>query len=234
MDKPYVNEDIKGSVGGIGIMLRRGKTHLLVDDELYAAVADLISNAEDTLDLVSPWIGDLGQLLDRIKDCILDGVEVRVFTREPAGEDRPHQRAVEELKRARARIIFDERLHAKMVLCDREVLLCMSANLTRSSMTDKHEAGILTEDKDAVRKASSYLDRLAYQATERQVSELASKILEVFRGQRTILREIARKVGKTKQDVLRALELLEDKGEVHVEKRRAKAGHRYRLYIFEG
>ncbi|MFX0119524.1 MAG: topoisomerase DNA-binding C4 zinc finger domain-containing protein [Promethearchaeota archaeon] len=92
-----------------------------------------------------------------------------LLTRIP--RDKKHGIAIENLQKIGVEVFFDDRLHAKMLLFDRELVMIMSSNIVLRSMIHNHEVGIISVNSGIINDAVGYIqyleDSLKYPITSR-------------------------------------------------------------------
>jgi len=110
--------------------------------------------------ILSPWIQLTGHQEDLLKVKIADGLNVTLLTRQPLPNNVEHGETIERFQQLGASVYFDNKLHAKMVLADRSVVLVMSSNIIPSSLRDNHEIGIISQDRNIVESTLGYLSFL--------------------------------------------------------------------------
>ncbi|MFX0086756.1 MAG: topoisomerase DNA-binding C4 zinc finger domain-containing protein [Candidatus Hodarchaeota archaeon] len=128
----------------------------LRDGELLTLTNQLFSEVKKELIILSPWIEMIGHLEERLRLSISSKKpNVTVLTRKPDNQN--HSEAVLKLQNMGAQIFFDEKLHAKLILVDRNYALITSTNLLPRSLSENHEIGIFTDDYRIIDEILDYL-----------------------------------------------------------------------------
>jgi len=126
------------------------------------AIINLIGRTRERLILLTPFVdlAGVGGLLGPLLSAMLRGVEVTLLTHDALNIASYTSRAIEELRREAERIggnlsVYSGEsgtardrqthplLHAKLVICDRQVILIGSANLTSHALASNLEAGVM-------------------------------------------------------------------------------------------
>ena len=145
----------------------------VTQDAVQQAARDLVRSAERTLDVASPWIEPwpvqrlLADALPRVREGSL---RVRVVYRVAEESDLriTDLAALDALAEEGVELRYSRRLHAKLVIADRERALVGSSNLTRRGGHGyaerrewrNEEGGILTEDADTAGAAATHFDAI--------------------------------------------------------------------------
>lgn len=149
MSKSYLVEDING----------QEIVKAVLDSQIFRCLNKLISSAENKIYIGTPWIGDVGYLLDKIKQKSKDGLDVKILTR-PLDQNEKSLKykrdILKDLHDSGCELHFNKRIHFKLYIVD-DVLLSTSANLTPTGMLRNHEIGILTNVKKTVSNLKRYL-----------------------------------------------------------------------------
>ena len=136
----------------------RHGTIFVADEEIYDNIVIFLEDTEKEVIILSPWIDSTAHMKDRIKVMRKKGVEITLLTRTP--KDNKHRQAVEELQKVGVEVFYDDRLHGKMLLFDRDLVMVMSSNIILSSMVHNHEAGMVSTNPEVVENAIRYLQYL--------------------------------------------------------------------------
>ena len=108
--------------------------------QLLHDITDLIKKTEIELIVVSPWFNLYGHLKEELAKAINRGVKVIVITRKPTSKW--HKEAIKFLQTKKATILYDDILHAKIIMADRWDVIFGSANLQGKALTENHEIAI--------------------------------------------------------------------------------------------
>jgi len=177
-------------------------TDFLMDSELPAGVDGLFDWAELEIVILSPWIQLTGHQEDLLKVKIADGLNVTLLTRQPLPNNVEHGETVERFQQLGGSVYFDNKLHAKMVLADRSVVLVMSSNIIPSSLRDNHEIGIISQDRNIVESTLGYLSFLE----DVLDASILKRSDEKFESGKTRLRKFPSRLLKRKQSEEEQLE----------------------------
>lgn len=121
---------------------------------------DLVLDAQKEIILLSPWIELTGHQEDVFKNASKKGINITLLSRKPKPQNLEQNEAIERFQQIGAQVFFDDKLHAKMMLIDREVALVASSNIIPTSMTKNHELGILTINEEVLEDLIGYLTYL--------------------------------------------------------------------------
>ncbi|RDI75570.1 protein of unknown function DUF87 [Gaiella occulta] len=153
-------------------------TAYVTQNRVERAARDIVAGAAETLDLASPWVEPypiqrlLGEALPRVRAGEL---AVRLVYRVAEESDLriTDLSALEALAAEGVQMRYSRRLHAKLVIADRERALVGSSNLTRRGGYGydgrplwRNEEGGLLVDGDAAADAASHFDRIWEEADE--------------------------------------------------------------------
>jgi len=128
------------------------------DSDIYSTLVDLIIEAKKEIIILSPWIELTGHHEDLLKNAVKKDIDVTLLIRMPTTQKQSE--VIEKLQQIGVQVFFDNRLHAKLILVDREVALISSSNIIPTSMTENHELGILTLNEEVIEDLLGYLTYL--------------------------------------------------------------------------
>jgi len=127
---------------------------------------DLICNAEKEVLAVNPYV-DCCNLSDALKEACRKKIKVKLITRDPENPQ-DHVFFPEEkkeyhnsLKEDGVEIIYENKIHAKIVLVDKKVAIISSMNFQSSSSGGRTwEAGIISFDQKVVESISKSINSI--------------------------------------------------------------------------
>ncbi len=133
-------------------------TRVLRGHRLKFEVLEVLAQAQAYAVLASAYVAPWGDLMHEIKVAIERGVDVRLIVREPDG--RKHEKskalaAIEQFAALGVRVERVERLHAKVYLNERQVILT-SFNLVSASQ-DSVELGMASSDPAILAECLDFL-----------------------------------------------------------------------------
>jgi phosphatidylserine/phosphatidylglycerophosphate/cardiolipin synthase-like enzyme len=144
------------------------------DREILPRLLDMISKAETTILIASPWIWGIKELEDKLTEVKeKKNVSVRILTRRE-GDDAYHGETIRGFHKRKFIIETADHLHAKIVIVDDKELFIGSANLVAPSMNRNLEAGICTSDPRTVSQALVYFEQAFSEAFEARFAKSAN------------------------------------------------------------
>ncbi len=132
----------------------------LSDGESYIKMRELITEAEESLAIVSPYMDPTDDFVRAIETAALEGVAVQVLCRKDVASE--YRRAAWFKRLGDAGVSFGcvDRLHSKVYLSDQHALVT-SMNFHRSSGENSFEAGIFVEwDNKLYKSVEDYVKSL--------------------------------------------------------------------------
>ena len=126
--------------------------------QLLHDITDLIKKTEIELIVISPWFNLYGHLKEELTKAINRGVKVIVITRKPTSNW--HKEAIKFLQTKKATILYDDVLHAKIIMADRWDVIFGSANLQGKALTENHELAIRSWNPYLNSSVSEYIEHL--------------------------------------------------------------------------
>ena len=171
-----IKKQIQGIAGGYSYdeAVRRSKSDgetVFLDDEVQIQILEIVKKASRQVTFVSPYIDLSGHLRNEMENAINRGVVIRFIVRadekNPPGQLkwlREHNEAkhLEQLKwlgEHKIKVDQVERLHAKIYLNERTVLIS-SMNITDASTTNSREFAMIVRSDDDVMKFRDYVAQL--------------------------------------------------------------------------
>jgi len=137
-------------------------TKIISDKYIYDYINDLILTAAKNIVVVSPWIHTCRHLLDNLVDALNKKIKVTIITRDPTLTKKDEKTEnLDFVKEKGAKIIYDNHLHAKIILVDDETVVISSANLTSYSLVNTHELGVYSKNKDLIQNTKRCIERWA-------------------------------------------------------------------------
>ncbi len=145
----------------------------------------MIEHSEKEIIIISPWFDFQGHIKETLVSRIDAGVKITVITRK---SDTPqHKGAISYLEKCGVTIYYDDVLHAKLLLSDREFAVLGSANLQERAMQKNHEIALATDECELIVQIMdfiSYLEDVLKVKIFKQANEKfdnpVSKILKKF------------------------------------------------------
>jgi len=135
-------------------------TKIISDKYIYDYINNLILTAEKNIVMVSPWIHTCRHLLDNLVDALNKKIKVTIVTRDPTLFKKDEKTEnLDFVKDKGAKIVYDNHLHAKIILIDGETVIISSANLTSHSLANTHELGVYSKNKDLVQDTKKCIER---------------------------------------------------------------------------
>jgi phosphatidylserine/phosphatidylglycerophosphate/cardiolipin synthase-like enzyme len=135
----------------------KGDVVFVSDDKTAPLIKDMLSRAEDSVLIASPWMWGIEDIVQRLERLKKKKVDIAILTRRSKEHDVAHEETVTQIHGLGCRIETDDDLHAKIVLVDDSELYIGSANLVETSLEKNKEAGIWTNDPITVSDAKEYL-----------------------------------------------------------------------------
>jgi len=127
---------------------------------------NIIENTQKEL-LISGYLDD--SIVSFIIDVVKRGASVKAIFRHIT---RPgNKKAFKILKKNGAEVRVNRECHARFLVSDDREALISSSDLTRDSFYDHFEAGIITNDKETIRKTRDFFYRMWDQSVEGYVKE---------------------------------------------------------------
>jgi hypothetical protein len=139
---------------------------------------ELICQAKSEVQIINPFIQDC-DLSNTLVDAKKRGVNVQIITRSPADKQYPERLKKKEeyhlrLKQEDISLIYEEKVHAKLIMVDHTVAIVSSMNFyPESSAGVSWEVGLVSTDTKVVRSISGAFSRVrlnALKAIEKVVS----------------------------------------------------------------
>jgi len=133
---------------------------------------ELISHAESEVSVANPYILRCS-LSDTLVEVKKKGIEVRIITQPPKDKNPVYLNEKQEyhstLRREGISMLYDKRVHAKIIVVDNKIAVVSSMNFfANSSAGASWEAGIVSADPNVVQDVSRYLSRMFNNVTEFQ------------------------------------------------------------------
>ncbi len=116
---------------------------------------ELVANARRQVLVVNPFVDQSG-LTDTLWSAAKNGKEVILITQSPEREKEPNRRERKEkqhinLRSGNVRIVYNDRVHAKIIVVDKAVAIVSSQNFTTfSGGGSSWEAGLITKEPSVV------------------------------------------------------------------------------------
>lgn len=149
---------------------RDTKTIVKLGTGLGHAILNYLQKANNEVRIMSPWISPsiAMQLIDLAKT---KNVKIRILTRPPSDtEPYPHQKALSLLSKAsmetkNIEVRYSERVHAKVMIINGEMLITGSMNLTRSGTEINIENVTIIRDKSTIYSIIASFEKEWYKST---------------------------------------------------------------------
>jgi phosphatidylserine/phosphatidylglycerophosphate/cardiolipin synthase-like enzyme len=133
---------------------------LLTDGAVYSKMRELISDAEEQLFIVSPFIDPTGDFVRQILEAAGRKVDVNIWFRRDKLADYRTKGWCRDLLAAKLKLGTVEKLHSKIYANEKTIILT-SMNFYSSSGENSFEIGIVFEsDHDLAEKVGEYIDFL--------------------------------------------------------------------------
>lgn len=153
---------------------------VLFDEHIAPKVLEVIDNAKENVVIVTPWVDLWQHAKNSIEKARKNGVQVQFLIRRESGvEDKPDTRWLLDHK---VRVSVVERLHAKIYLNEKSVLIS-SMNLRESSALNSLEVAMLLHDPADEQRVRDYVS-----------AELMRLATPIETGLAGALKSLARKV----------------------------------------
>lgn len=136
-----------------------GSHRILTDDNVGAAITDLVKEARQYVEIASPYVSLWGHAKEAIQSAVRRSVIVTFLVREDWAIEPNSRDTIDWLAEHGVGIAAVHRLHAKIYLNESKVLLS-SMNLLKESFTDSREIAILVEDIESGKAVREYLEDL--------------------------------------------------------------------------
>lgn len=133
---------------------------IIKDEETFEKLNKLLNITRKEIILASPWISDVGHIIQKLKRLSEKGVKVKILTRPINNKD--YQIDIfNSLRESGCEIYLNKKIHCKIYLID-TILFTTSANLTPTAMLRNHELGIMINYKPLISEVRNYLnDRIS-------------------------------------------------------------------------
>ena len=134
-------------------------------DLLDRLCKDLIDFSKKNILVVNPFV-DRCTLSDKLGDACLHDKAVILLTRSPLSEYYENIRSSRQkyhgiLIQNGVKIMYNDRIHSKIILSDNELGIVSSMNFKSESSSGKiHEAGMITWQKDTIASLNNYIENL--------------------------------------------------------------------------
>lgn len=136
--------------------------HFFVNGDLLDQISKgIIEQSQSSVMIINPFV-DQCSLSDRQKNINTDGKEVRLLTRSPRCENYNKTRRTRKLyhdalMRSGVKILYNDRIHSKIILGDELCGVVSSMNFKSESSSGKNlEAGLVTWQKDTITSLKEY------------------------------------------------------------------------------
>lgn len=153
--------------------------HFFVNGEHLDHVSkSIIELAQEFVLVINPFV-DQCSLSDRLKKEINERKQIRLLTRSPRCENYHKTRRAREayhdaLVRSGVEIIYNDRIHSKIILGD-DICVVSSMNFKSESSSGKnHEAGLVTWQKEAVTSLKIYATNIINDPETKPYHELVT------------------------------------------------------------
>ena len=144
----------------MNIDVKPESSHLFIKgDQLDNLISDLILNSKKEILVVNPYV-EKSALCDLFMQGIGKGIDVQLVTRSPEKDffsgSRQNAKKVyhKALINSGVRVLYNDDVHAKLFILDKQVLAISSMNLYSESIAGKlWEAGIVSTDQSNIKMA---------------------------------------------------------------------------------
>jgi len=140
--------------------------HFFIEGDLLDRLCkDLMVFSKTRVLVVNPFV-DRCNLSDQLKVVGIQGKEVTLLTRSPASESYENVRSSRRkyhgvLIQSGVKILYNDRIHSKILLSDNELGIVSSMNFKSESSSGKIlEAGMVTWQKDTIASLNTYIENL--------------------------------------------------------------------------
>ena len=136
-------------------------------DSIESQLNKMFSKADREIIIVSPWIkrGAWSRIETKVHNFINNGGTLKVFTKggkEDFLEGFSDREVINAIKNLGGEVVFVPKLHAKIVVIDRQEAIITSANFTIGGYDFNYEAGIWTCNPIVVNKICWFIDELRF------------------------------------------------------------------------
>lgn len=149
-----------------GVKFKLLSEHFFVEGDLLDSLCkDVLDFSRKNVIVVNPFV-DQCSLSDKLKDISGKGLDVTLLTRSPASEYSSRVRKLRKkyhdvLKKSGVKILYNDRIHSKIILSDGMLGIVSSMNFKSESSSGKnHEAGIITWEKQTIGLLSLNVENL--------------------------------------------------------------------------
>jgi len=152
LDLPVVNELVKNIVVGLKSLIATNtpRSEFLDSAKLSAYSKEIIRNARQEVLVMNPFIKECA-LSETLKIARRNKAQVTTIMRQPFNSQELNYHQT--LKAAGIRVIYDNKVHAKLIVVDQKIAVVSSMNFFhKSSEGGSYEAGHYTNDVREVEK----------------------------------------------------------------------------------
>ena len=134
-------------------------------DSVESQLNKIFSKADKEIIIVSPWIkwGAWSRIDTKLYNFVNAGGTLKLFTK---GGKKDYlggfsdREVINRIKNIGGEVIFVPKLHAKIVVIDRQEAIITSANFTNGGLDFNYEAGIWTRNPHVVNRICWFIDEL--------------------------------------------------------------------------
>jgi len=152
LDLPIMNDIITGVIDGIKPLLESNnpESKFLESKDLSSLSKEIIRNAKHEVIVMNPFVKQC-PLSETLKDARKNNAQVTIIMRSSKYEI--EQLYYETLKTVGIKILYDDTVHAKMIVVDQKIAIVSSMNFFhKSSEGGSYEAGYYTKDDNEIEK----------------------------------------------------------------------------------
>lgn len=153
----------------LGFRSLRPETEFAVDSDLRTAVEDIISEADASLYLISPYLDPGNNLVESVLEARRRGAEVKLLYNSHQVLKPKVVRDIHRLLEGGVEVYTHNRLHSKLYVNESSVLIS-SLNLVAASYTESFEAGVISDDPQLYNSSRTYIETRLFE------SDLCSRI----------------------------------------------------------
>jgi hypothetical protein len=132
---------------------------------LYSKISSMIQNAQTEVLIMTPFVD---MLYESIVNRILDSqslASVKIITRPKKDIGGSRSRIANSVldilnTQTKGTLRVTELVHARMIITDSTQMIVSSADLTRDQLYDEYNAGLFTQDKEAIKLALDFFNNL--------------------------------------------------------------------------
>jgi len=158
-------------------------TYILHYSGYLSTILETISDCNKELIILSPWFNLEGVIKEELESAIKRDVNITIITREP--DSKKHEESIKFLLSRGVSIIYDNLLHAKLILADREVAIVGSANLQEKAILRNHELIVYSIEHEFINGICAYVsdleEKLGIMVFDKSDSRFANPITKLLK-----------------------------------------------------